>query len=84
MRHTHKETQEVDVVDDVVCDRCGETMKGFAGNYNGVTISGSGAYDSTHFPDGAVVHADVCEKCASEWFKTFKTHPVIEDDPEDG
>lgn len=76
MKHTHKETQEVEVVDDVVCDRCGDTLKCSAGNYNGINITGSGAYDSPHFPDMCIVHADVCEECASEWFKTFKTNPI--------
>ena len=76
MRHTRTETREVEVVEDVTCDRCGKSMRSEIGNINGITLSGCGAYDSTHFPDMSSVKADVCEECSSEWFKTFKVNPV--------
>lgn len=66
----------VEVTDDVRCDRCDESMKSASGNINGVTVSGSGGYDSTEFPDCSIVHADVCEKCCGEWFATFKRNPI--------
>jgi hypothetical protein len=76
MKITHTETVHVERVTDVLCDRCGKSMLGSLSNVNGVSISGSGAYDSTHFPDGIVFTADVCEGCAAEWFKTFKHNPL--------
>lgn len=76
MEITHTETREVQVVDDILCDRCGLSIKGHIGNFNGVTFHGAGAYDSTHFPDMHSFRADVCEKCCAEWFKTFKRNPL--------
>lgn len=76
MKHTSTETREVQVVTDVTCDCCGKSMRGFAGNINGVTIRGSGAYDSVEFPDMCEINADVCESCAMEWFKGFKINPI--------
>ena len=85
MRVTHTETREVEVVDDILCDRCGESHKGHIGNLNGVHIHGEGAYDSTYFPDMFSFKTDVCEKCTAEWFSTFKRNPLNpppEEDPE--
>lgn len=70
------EPRPVEVVRDVTCDRCGKSLRGAHGNTNGVVISGSGAYDSTHFPDGHSFDLDVCEKCCAEWFETFKRNPL--------
>lgn len=76
MRHTQTETREVEVVTDVTCDRCGNSMKGEIGNINGITVRGSGAFDSTHFPDMCKINADVCEFCAAQWFESFKNNPI--------
>ena len=51
MEVTRTETREVQVVEDVICDRCGNSLKSDIGNINGAVISGGGGYDSTHFPD---------------------------------
>lgn len=76
---SHKEQRAVEVVDDVLCDRCGKSCKGNVGNVNGLHFDVAGAYDSTHFPDcilGYVPHVDVCERCASEWFASFVRNPL--------
>ena len=80
MKITRKETREVTVVvvEDVMCDRCGKSMKGHIGNINGLHLQGSGSYDSTHFPDMYSFEADVCEACVIEWFKTFQRDPIQE------
>lgn len=69
MEVTRVETREVQVVTDILCDRCGQSLKGHLGNLNGVKVSGGGAYDSTHFPDMHSFSVDVCEKCCAEWFE---------------
>ncbi len=79
MKVTHEEQRLVEVVDDVPCDRCGESRKGHAGNVLGLHIVVAGGYDSTHFPDaiiGDVPFVDVCEKCASERISTFVRDPL--------
>lgn len=78
MRHTKTETREAEVVVDVTCDRCGESLCGQSRetrNVNGVRVTGSGAWDSTHIPDGAEIDLDVCERCAAAWFATFLRDP---------
>ena len=79
MRVSHNEQRLVEVVDDVLCDCCGESCKGHGGNVLGLHFDVVGGYDSTHFPDsilGEVPSVDVCEKCASEWFDTFVRNPL--------
>lgn len=79
MKVTHEEQRLVEVVDDVLCDRCGESCKGHIGNVLGLHFAVEGAYDSTHFPDAILGDApcvDVCEKCASEWLSTFVRDPL--------
>jgi hypothetical protein len=76
MEITRVEIREALVVEDVRCDRCDASLKGHIGNINGVVVQGSGAYDSTHFPDMHSFRADVCEKCCSEWFESFKRNPL--------
>ena len=82
MRILHTETREVQVIDDILCDKCGLSVKGHIGNLNGATIHGSGSYDSTHFSDMCSFKADVCEKCCAEWFETFKRNPLKSEDEE--
>lgn len=87
MEITRTETREVQVVEDILCDRCGNSLKGHIGNLNGVVIRGSGSYDSTHFPDrldGGSFVVDVCEKCCAEWFETFKRNPLKDEDETEG
>lgn len=73
MKTTKKETQEVEVIVDVFCNKCGESCKGAIGNLNGlIEAKVSGAYDSTHIGDGDVYEFSLCEKCLSELFDTFK------------
>lgn len=82
---TREEQRTVEVIDDVLCDRCGESCKGHVGNVLGLHFDVVGCYDSTHFPDailGDVPRVDVCEKCAAQWFATFVRNP-LEPEPRD-
>lgn len=76
MKVLQEKTKVVPVTVDVLCDRCGESLKGHIGNINGLHLIGGGSYDSTHFPDMYSFQADVCEPCAADWFKTFKRNPL--------
>lgn len=79
-----EESRTVAVLDRVECDRCGTGMLTEHGNVNGVRVTGEGAFDGTHIPDGVTVHLDVCERCAVEWFATFKRNPLRGGDGEAG
>lgn len=62
-----KVSKEIEEIEDVVCDKCGDSCKlaHYSGDY-------CGGYFSTHIPDGVAYTFDVCEKCLLEWMKTFK------------
>jgi hypothetical protein len=71
MRHAHKETRLVEVLDEVTCDCCGGTLP--EGNGLLLLMTGSGLPQSQNFPvDHCGVSADICEPCATSWLKTFK------------
>ena len=72
MKSKKTETVEIDVVTDILCDKCGKSCMGWCGNFCGVTISISGGPDSEVFPDDETVrHFDLCEHCIDEWLKTW-------------
>lgn len=75
------ETQVVEVVEDILCNKCGDScMKAFdiadssiRGDFYGTTIGYQPGYSSTHFSDDNCTHrADICEKCIFEFFSSFK------------
>jgi len=66
----------VNKLEDAICNRCGYTcMK--AGEYYGLSAEVSGGYESTHLGDMISYKFDLCEKCLSELFDTFKIKPDI-------
>ena len=79
------ETQQVEVVDDIVCNRCGGScMKKIdvdtrpPGDFYGVVMAYCPGYMSTDFSDDNSTHrADICEKCVFEFFSTFKIPPEV-------
>lgn len=71
--------QEASELDGMFCDRCGNNLREKPlDNYCGIHFLVSGNYSSKHFVDMPEADAtvDVCEKCASEWFETFKNNPL--------
>ena len=65
-------TKEVTIVDDILCNKCGESLK-FEMNYNGlVGAYVVGGYDSPVLADMATYRFDLCEACLQELFDSFK------------
>jgi len=83
MRITEERSVSTKVLVDVLCDRCDAPVSphGIVQGVYGIEFVVSGGYCSTHFPDdgfesdGSPV-VNVCEKCAAEWFKSFKRNPL--------
>ncbi len=89
---THKEKKEVveEVVDDVICNKCGKSLIDEGNmNYEGlIEASVSGGFHSK-IGDMVELKFSLCEDCLLEMFKTFKHEPYVRDhslysrDPED-
>lgn len=69
-------TKQVEEVDDVLCDRCGESL--YPHDHSeacGIHTILWGNYFSPAFVDGDEYEFAACEKCLLEWFKSFKNEP---------
>lgn len=74
MIKTSKETrtEEVTVVDDYICNKCGNSLKDRCDmNYEGLFAEGGGGYASK-IGDCTKWDFCLCEDCLVELFKTFK------------
>jgi hypothetical protein len=66
--------RQVEVVKEVICNRCkGPCLIG--GEMYGLSAEVSGGYDSTHLEDMVTYRFELCEKCLSELFAGFKIPP---------
>jgi|GEM_PF-2744842 len=78
MKKTHLEKVEVDkdVLDDVICNKCGESCKDSSNmNYEGLLeVSVEGGYASK-LGDSVRYTFSLCENCLEELFKSFKINP---------
>jgi len=86
MIHKKVEMREVETVEDVVCNKCGQSCRiGEPGarlfNYGGLTGHVSGCYGSTHLEDGVQYRFDLCEKCVKDLFSTFQISAEETDGP---
>ena len=83
MKVYKKTTKQVEIVDDIICNKCGESLKVFLGNtgvhdfYGMAEVTVSGGYESEHIEDLTEYSFALCEKCLVELFKSFKI-PVEE------
>jgi hypothetical protein len=77
---TFKEiTTTVEVIDDIFCNKCGNSCKS-GSNFNGlIEVTAEGNYDSTHLEDLKTYTFSLCEKCLVELFATFQIKPKILD-----
>lgn len=74
-------TEERDVVDDVLCNVCGNSLnQGECGPEGIVELEMTFGYDSRLFGDMTRVKFSVCEGCLFGWSRTWKYDPI---DPED-
>jgi hypothetical protein len=79
MRVTKKIQQTVEVTDDILCNRCGKSLKtkldpeGEIYNFDGLTEGCiTGSYTSSHLADMETYCFSLCEQCLVDIFKAFK------------
>ena len=70
--------KKVVVVEDILCNGCGASLKSSNDDYYGLpTVTVSGGYNSTHLLDNAQYEFALCEKCLKELFDKFKLQPKV-------
>jgi hypothetical protein len=79
MQKTHLEDKPTEVVDDIICNKCGQsccTAEGPDYGFEGLLgVRVDVGYSSKHLGDLERYEFDVCEKCLVEWFATFTINP---------
>jgi len=79
------ETKDIEVITDVICNKCGDSLRLYSGgkwyNYGGVIeATVEGCYESKYITDGTLYKFSLCEKCFDELRRTFKIDCSIEDE----
>lgn len=73
---TRKETQEVELIDDVICNKCGKSCRDeTTGLIEAVPLSMTWGYGSSKDGEGHESH--VCEHCYDEIIAGFKIPPEV-------
>lgn len=84
--HKEKQTNEVEVVDNIICNCCGNPIKHGKEIHEEcpddiymeyIPIAHIFGYFSDKFEDEETHNFEVCEKCYADWIRTFKISPVI-------
>lgn len=71
MIKTKKVKKVITVIEDIICNKCGASLK--AGeNFNGLDGFVYSEYGSKYLEDGTEYKFNLCEKCLKNLFKTFK------------
>lgn len=75
---THKVMMERDFIDDIICNKCGEScMNENSPSPEGlVEVSVQGGYGSEVLGDGEQFVFSVCEKCLGRFMMDFVVHPT--------
>lgn len=89
--HTEKQEHEVEIIDDVVCNKCGDScVEEETGDIYGlVEAEVTGGFWSTSLQDKTAYNFTLCEECLTDLFAEFK-HPVeetefsVDEEVEDG
>lgn len=71
--------QTVNVISDIICNKCGESCKNLYGYEGLLEAEVHGGYGSEHVGDMNKHKFSMCEKCFMELSATFKI-PSLEDD----
>jgi hypothetical protein len=80
MIKTKKITEEREVVDDVICNKCGASLLGTCGNINGTgELTVLGGYDSPFFGDRIEYRFALCERCLLVIFNDCQIPPTYTD-----
>lgn len=75
MEKFHKEVKEVEVVDQIICDCCGEFIKKQGNRFEEyIHINKTFGYLSNLY-DGQIHNLDICEECYNKILSTFKFSP---------
>ena len=79
MLKTHKEIQpkEVEVIDEIICNTCGEAINTEWEAEGMIETECSFGYDSKYFGDGAEIKFTICEKCLFEIVAKMKHDPRV-------
>jgi hypothetical protein len=78
MKIIKKVPQEIEVVDDVICNKCGKSCrpsKEVPDFYGLIEASFTTGYESAALPDGSIYTFSLCENCLAELFETFQIEP---------
>ena len=76
MKKLGKETVEVDVLEDIICNGCGETCKDHMDmNFECATVTAHWGYCSPW--DTEAHEAHLCVKCYKNLLETLKLEPTI-------
>ena len=70
------ETTEVKSIEDILCNKCGKSLKHIAGKfacYEGTKLCGGFGYGSDK--DGFDIEFDICDKCYDDFVGSFKHSP---------
>jgi hypothetical protein len=89
VKNTKVILREVEVVDDILCNKCGESTRSclWEGDINNLPIYEFeglteveivGGYGSKHIGDGNKLVFSLCEKCLMEFAKTFAIDAFVE------
>jgi hypothetical protein len=82
MRITKKVTREVEVTEDYVCNKCGESCRNCSddSDWEGlIEVGVVGGYGSAHLGDGNQYEFSLCEACLVELFQTFMLSAKVTD-----
>lgn len=71
---------EKEVIEDILCNKCGKSL--LCGmNFNGLEkVIVIGQYDSTHLVDCQSYEFSLCEGCLVELFNSFKIEPTTNEE----
>lgn len=75
MKLTKVVTVEIEEVEDILCNKCGASLKCELNTNGLVEAEVRGGYDSPHLTDGEIYEFSLCEKCLVELFENFKFPP---------
>lgn len=78
MKKIKKVQREVEIVDDVICNKCGKSCRPsdeVPDFYGLIEASFSTGYESKALPDGMSYTFSLCEECLAELFDSFQIEP---------
>lgn len=77
LREQLEKLQEEEVVDDVLCNKCGKSCRSkiWDNVFDKLTIKTTGGYNSYYPDDMVTVEFDLCEYCLKDFVESFKINP---------